>query len=111
MTDKRQRERRRTRRVRMKQGMRVRPSNRKDGLFEEIGTTTNVSQDGVYFVTQRGDYSAGMRLFVTMPYYSPTSQQNYEYAGEIARVDDLGNGQRGIAVRFLSSSKKSSAKN
>jgi len=106
MHDKTQSERRRTRRVRMKQGLRVRPSGPKDKSFEEIGATTNVSQDGVYFVTQRGDYYEGMRLFVTMPYHSPSSQQNYEYLGQVARVDDLGDGQRGIAVRFLPSSKK-----
>jgi hypothetical protein len=92
----------------MKQGLRVRPSNPKDGAFEEIGTTTNVSQDGVYFVTQRGEYSEGMRLLVTVPYHAPISQQNYEYIGQIARIDDLGGGQRGIAVRFLPSNKKTS---
>jgi hypothetical protein len=98
------RERRRSRRVQMKQPLRVRPSDPKDGAFEEIGTTKNVSQDGVYFVTQRTSYYEGMRLFVTVPYHSPHSPQNYEYLGQIARIDDLGNGQKGMAVRFLSSS-------
>jgi hypothetical protein len=107
MYDKRQTERRRTRRVRMKQGLRVRPTSPKDGEFEEIGTTTNVSQDGVYFVTKRDAYHEGMRLYVTVPYHSPFSPQNYEYLGQIARVDDLAGGQRGIAVKFLSSAKKS----
>jgi PilZ domain len=106
MHDKRQTERRRTRRVRMKQGLRVRPTSPKDGEFEEIGTTTNVSQDGVYFVTKRDTYHEGMRLYVTVPYHSPFSPQNYEYLGQIARVDDLAGGQRGIAVKFLSSAKK-----
>jgi hypothetical protein len=48
-----------------------------------------------------------MRLYVTVPYHSPFSPQNYEYLGQIARVDDLTGGQRGIAVKFLSSAKKS----
>jgi hypothetical protein len=99
-------ERRRNRRVRMKQAVRVRPESPKNGAFEEVGTTTNVSQDGVYFVTQLDVYHEQMRLLVTVPYHSPFSPQNYEYLGQIARIDDLGNNQRGIAVRFLPSTKK-----
>jgi hypothetical protein len=109
MYEKRQSERRRTRRVRMKQNLRVRPESPKDGHFEEIGITTNVSQDGVYFATQRDNYREGMRVLVTVPYHSPYSQQNYEYLGEVARLDNLENGQKGVAVRFLPSTKKKSA--
>jgi hypothetical protein len=92
----------------MKQGLRVRPTNPQDGTFEEISSTTNMSQGGVYFVTKRHDYREGMRLFVTVPYHSPTSQQNYEYLGQVARVDALEKGEKGIAVTFLPSSKKKS---
>jgi PilZ domain len=95
----------------MKQTLRVRPSNPKDAPFEEIGTTKDVSQDGVYFVTERDVYSEGMRLYVTVPFHSPFSQQNYEYLGQVLRVDELGTNQRGIAVRFLSSADKKSRKN
>jgi len=101
-------ERRRTRRVRMKQNLRVRPSNPKDASFEEFATTKDVSQDGLYFVTQREVYREGMRLLVTMPYHSPQSQQNYEYLGQVARIEELGNRQKGIAVKFLPSAKKKS---
>jgi PilZ domain len=106
MYEKRQAERRRTRRVRMKQGMKVRSTSSKGGPFEEIGTTTNVSQDGVYFVTKKDVYREGMRLYVTVPYHSPFSPQNYEYLGQVARIDEMKDGQRGIAVKFLSSTKK-----
>jgi PilZ domain len=106
MYQTRQAERRRSRRVKMKQGLRVRPSSPTDAAFEEIGITTNVSQDGVYFLTQRSNYYEGMRLFVTVPYHSPSSPQNYDYLGQIARIDDVGNGQRGIAVRLLSAANK-----
>jgi hypothetical protein len=44
-----------------------------------------------------------------VPYHSPFSPQNYEYHGQVARIDDLGNSQRGIAVRFLASPKKPSS--
>jgi hypothetical protein len=109
MYEKRQAERRRTRRVRMKQGMRVRPTSPKDGQFEEIGTTTNVSQDGVFFITKKDVYREGMRLYVTVPYHSPFSPQNYEYLGQVARVEELAEGKKGIAVKFLSSGKKPAA--
>jgi len=94
--------------VRMKQGLRVRPATPEDGAFEEIGTTTNVSQHGIYFVTQRDVYKKGTKVLVTVPYHSPASPQNYEYEGEVARVDQLGAGQKGIAVRFTISAKKRS---
>ena len=89
--------------MRMGQSLRVRPSDPKDPPFEETSTTKNVSRDGVYFVTQRGTYYLGMRLFVTLPYHSPINPLNHEYLGQVARVDDLGNGQHGVAVRLLSS--------
>lgn len=71
--------------------------------------TENVSQGGVYFVTQREVYYEGMYLFVMVPYLR-TGSQNYEYYGKVTRVEELGNSQRGIAIRFVSSSgaKKSS---
>ena len=103
MQEVRQSERRRTRRVRMGQSLRVRPSDPKDDPFDEIGTTKNVSRDGVYFATQRKNYYLGMRLFVTLPYHSPINTLNHEYIGQVARVDDLGDGQYGVAVRLLSS--------
>lgn len=107
--DRSQIEHRRTRRVRMKQALRVCPADPKDGAFEEIGTTQNVSQGGVYFVTQREVYYEGMHLRVMVP-YSTTGTQNYEYYGRITRIEQLKDNQRGIAVRFVSSASKKSSK-
>ena len=109
MDDIRQIEHRRSRRVRMKQALRVRPLDPKDGSFEELGTTKNFSQDGVYFVTQREVYHEGMRLSVTVP-YSATGTQNYEYHGKVTRVEELGNNQRGVAIRFVPSAATKSSK-
>jgi len=103
-----QRERRRSRRVRMGQPVRVRPADPKDGRFEEVGTTKDVSQDGVYFVTRREGYYEGMLVNVMVPYASNARQKNYEYSGQIARIEDLGNSQRGIAIRFRPSASKRS---
>jgi hypothetical protein len=103
MHEVRQNERRRSRRVRMGQSLRIRPSDPKDAPFEETSTTKNVSRDGVYFLTQRDSYYMGMRVFVTLPYHSPVNPLNHEYLAQVARVDELENGQRGVAVRLLSS--------
>lgn len=103
-------EQRRSRRVRMKQTLRVRPSDPKDGSFEELGTTTNLSQGGLYFVTQRSGYYEGMLLLVTVPYDPTVPSGNYEYHGKVTRVDDLGNGQRGVAIRFVTMSAKKTSK-
>lgn len=102
MDNMRQIEHRRSRRVRMKQALRVRSLDRKDGSFEELGTTKDVSQGGVYFVTQREAYYEGMRVSVAVP-YSTNSSQNYEYHGKVTRVDELGNNQKGVAIRFVPS--------
>ena len=59
MDDTRQIEHRRTRSVGMKQALRIRSLDPKDGPFEELGTTKNLSQGGVYFVTQRASYQRG----------------------------------------------------
>ena len=109
MGDIRQIEHRRSRRVRMKQALRVRPLDPKDGSFEELGTTKDFSQGGVYFVTQREVYYEGMRLSVTVPYLT-TGPQNYEYHGKVTRVEELGNSQRGVAIRFVSSAATKSSK-
>lgn len=106
MPDLRRTERRRSRRVRMGQAFRVRPSNPKDPQFEEFGTTKDVSQDGVSFVTKLTVYYEGLRVFLTLPYHGPTSQQNYQYLGQVVRVEDLGNNQSSIAIKFLSSATK-----
>lgn len=109
MDDARQVEHRRTRRVGMNQALRIRSLDPKDGPFEEIGTTKNVSQGGVYFVTQQASYREGMRLSVTVP-YSAIGTQNYEYHGKVIRVDDLGDGQRGVAIRFVVSASRNALK-
>lgn len=96
----------------MGQSVRIRPSDPKDAAFEEISTTKNVSRDGVYFVTERENYYLSMRLFVTVPYHSPINPLNHEYLGQVARLDELGKGQRGVAVQLLSSAdNKTSASN
>jgi c-di-GMP-binding flagellar brake protein YcgR len=95
-------ERRRSRRVRIGQPLKIRASDQKGDQFEETSTTKNVSRDGIYFVSQNGSYFEGMRLFVAVPHHTPKEPLDREYLGQVARVDKLSHGQWGIAVQFLS---------
>jgi len=102
MESSRTKERRKSRRIRIGQPLRIRPSDPKDRYFEDSNTTKNVSKDGIYFVTRVQDYREGMRLFVIVPHHSPKEAQDHEYLGQVARVETLPDGQRGVAVQFLS---------
>ena len=102
MSHKSPQERRRSRRLKIGQPIKVRPSDPKDDHFEELSKTKNASREGVYFVTKRESYYPGMRLFVTAPYYSPTDPTNCEYIAQVVRVEKLGDGQHGIAAQLLS---------
>ena len=94
-------ERRRSRRIRIGQPLRIRPSDPKDRYFEDSNTTKNVSRDGIYFLTRVANYYEGMRLFVIVPHHSPKEAQDREYLGQVVRVDVLGECERGVAVQFL----------
>ena len=99
----RQQERRRSRRIRIGQPLKVSPSDPHDAHFEETATTKNVSRDGIYFLSKNQTYREGMRLFVTLPYHFPSAPHDLEYLGQVARIENLPDGNRGIAVQLLSS--------
>jgi hypothetical protein len=94
-------ERRRKMRLRIAQTVRVRPSDAHLHNFDEILPTLNTSRDSVYFASKNGYYKEGMRLFVTCPYSDGPGSLNRESLGKVVRIDDLGNGRRGIAVEIL----------
>jgi hypothetical protein len=87
----------------MGQPVKLASSDPRGEVFEDIETTKNVSPEGLYFTSQRASYHEGMRLFVTLPYHSPSDPRNREYVGQIIRVELLEGGQRGVAVQFMSS--------
>ena len=95
-------ERRKSRRIRIGQPMKIRPSDPKDKYFEDTTVTKNVSRDGVYFVTKISSYTEGMRLFVIVPHHMPRDPLDHEYLGQVVRVDTLPEKNWGIAVQFLS---------
>jgi hypothetical protein len=94
-------DRRHTRRIKLRQPIKVRPASPKDGEFEDISETENASKRGVYFLTQRRQYFVGMRIYVTLPYSSPPHPRSREYLGQILRLDSIAGEKRGVAVQFL----------
>ena len=95
-------DRRRSRRLRIGQPLKVRPTDPRGEVFEDISKTKNVSREGIYFLTQRKAYLEGMRLFVTLPYHGAGDLRNNEYVGQVLRVDASQEDQWGVAVQLLS---------
>ena len=95
-------ERRRSRRIRIGQSLKVRPSDPVDAHFEETSTTRNVSRDGIYFLSKNKGFYEGMRLFITLPFHFPSDPLDHEYIGQVTRIENLPAGNRGIAVQLLS---------
>ena len=102
MPPERPQERRRSRRIKIGQPLKIRPSDPKEAQFEETNVTANVSRDGIYFVSRMRSYREGMRLFVGVPHHLPSELQDREYLGQVVRVDTLLDDRFGIAVQFLS---------
>jgi hypothetical protein len=94
-------ERRGTRRCKITQLMRVRPSDPEKVHFEDLRGSVSVSRTGVYFHTSETAYKIGMRLFVTMPYSKDPTALNREYLAEVVRRDALSNGLSGIGIKML----------
>jgi hypothetical protein len=96
-----QAERRGSRRCKINQLMRIRPSDPEKEHFEDLRGSTSVSRSGVFFQTSGKGYEIGMRLFVTMPYSRDPSAINREYLAEVVRLDALPNGLNGVGIKLL----------
>lgn len=94
---------RRSRRINIGEPVRLVPSIPRGEMFEEIGTTSNVSREGFYFLTNRRHYEEGMRLLVTLPYHFPRESGDHSYLAQVVRIELLDDGQLGVAVQLLSS--------
>lgn len=94
-------ERRGSRRCKISQLMRLRPSDPERDHFEDLRTTVSVSRGGVYFHTSETGYEVGMRLFVTLPYANDPSAMCHEYLAEVVRHDPLPNGLSGVGIKLL----------
>jgi PilZ domain len=96
-----QAERRGSRRCKINQLMRIRPSDPEKENFDDMRGTVSVSRSGVYFQTSETTYEIGMRLFVTMPYSHEAHAMTREYLCEVVRVDGLPNGMTGVGFKIL----------
>ena len=92
---------RRSRRIRIGQPLKIRASDPKDAGVEEVNITRNVSREGIYFVSPIRTYTEGMRLYVTVPHHNPRDLKDREYLGQVVRVDRLAEEQYGVAIQFL----------
>ena len=98
---RKQNERRGSRRCKITQLMRIRPSDPEKDHFEDIRGSLSVSRTGVYFQSSEPGYEIGMRLFVTMPYTKEPTAMSHEYLAEVVRRDSLPNGLNGIGFKIL----------
>jgi PilZ domain len=96
-----QTERRASRRCKITQLMRIRPSDPEKDHFDDLRGTISVSRTGVYFHSSEAGYEVGMRLFVTMPYVQGALSTGREYLAEVVRVDNLINGMNGVGFKLL----------
>jgi len=94
-------ERRGSRRCKITQLMRIRPSDPEKDHFDDMRGTLSVSRSGVYFQTSESGYEIGMRLFVTMPYSNSAAALSREYLAEVVRKDPLPTGMTGIGLKIL----------
>jgi hypothetical protein len=96
-----QTERRSSRRCKINQLMRIRPSDPERDPFEDIRGSHSVSRSGAYFQSSEPAYEVGMRLFVSMPYSKEPAAMTREYLTEVVRRDLLPNGLFGIGFKIL----------
>ena len=94
-------ERRGTRRCKITQLMRIRPSDPEREPFDDIRGSLSVSRTGVFFQSSEPSYEVGMRLFVSMPYSKEPTAMVREYLAEVVRRDPLPNGLFGIGFKIL----------
>jgi hypothetical protein len=87
-----------SRRAKIAQPVRVRPSEPRDDHFEDLPISVNASKTGIYFTTRLHSYYPGMRVFVTFPFSSAYDPMNCEYVAQVVRVEKLENGKTGVAV-------------
>jgi PilZ domain len=94
-------ERRSSRRCKINQLMRIRPSDPERDPFDDIRGSMSVSRSGVYFQSSETGYEVGMRLFVSMPYSKEPAAMTREYLAEVVRRESLSNGLFGIGFKIL----------
>lgn len=94
------RERRSRRRALISAPVRVRQLDVTHGGPDEVSATLDVSRSGILFASARGGFEPGMEVAVTFPYSQSLAAMQTEQAALVARVSDMGDGRRAVAVAF-----------
>lgn len=94
------RERRSRRRALISAPVRVRQLDVTNGGPDEISMTLDVSRGGILFTSAQGAFELGMEVAVTFPYSRSLVAIQAEQMGMVARVSDLGDGRRAVAIAF-----------
>jgi CheY-like chemotaxis protein len=93
-------ERRSRRRALISAPVRVRRINTTDGGPDEVSTTLDVSRSGILFISPEGSFVVGMEVAVTFPYSKSPMAIQAEQTGRVARVSQLPDGRRAVAVEL-----------
>lgn len=96
-------ERRNRRRAMISAPVRVRQLDTTCGGPDETSMTLDVSRSGILFASAQGAFEPGMEVAVTFPYTRSLETMQAEQMGMVARVSDLGEGRRAVAVAFTPS--------
>lgn len=91
-------ERRSRRRALISAPVRVRSVDVTEGGPDEISTTLDVSRSGFLFVSSLSSFAVGMEVAVTFPYSKSLVAVQAEQAGRVARVSDMPDGRRAVAI-------------
>ncbi|HTX15322.1 MAG TPA: response regulator [Candidatus Baltobacteraceae bacterium] len=94
------RERRSRRRAMISAPVRVRQLDVTNDGPDEISMTLDVSRGGILFTSAQGVFEAGMEVAVTFPYSRSLVAIHAEQMGTVARVSDMGDGRRAVAIAF-----------
>ncbi|HEX4002284.1 MAG TPA: response regulator [Candidatus Acidoferrales bacterium] len=94
------RERRSRRRAMISAPVRVRQLDVTNDGPDEISMTLDVSRGGILFTTGQAAFKPGMEVAVTFPYSRSLVAIQAEQMGMVARVSDIGDGRRAVAVAF-----------
>jgi hypothetical protein len=92
---------RRFRRVECSLPIQVRQAAESASEVRDVCITQNISRDGLYFKSGLLSYSEGMRLTISFLRHSGLFAPNSKYIGQIVRVDQIGDGCVGVAVRLV----------
>ncbi|MGO9640861.1 MAG: PilZ domain-containing protein [Candidatus Acidiferrales bacterium] len=85
-------------RAKIEQPIRVRVET--DANETDLCHTLNISKNGLYFVSARHHYYAGMHVHLILGYHNGDPVLK-EWVGEIMRIEPRDDGQTGVAVRIL----------